>query len=120
LRAEHIETLYQSFHSAHEQKYGFQIPDEPMEIVDFQVTGIVSTFKPELKKLEGGAAAAPVAKRPVFFASGFVDTPIYRRPDLRARQRVEGPLVVEELASTTVVLPGQTLEVGEYGEMVIR
>jgi len=120
LRAEHIETLYQSFHSAHEQKYGFQIPDEPMEIVDFQVTGIVSTFKPVLKKLEGGAAAAPVTKRPVFFASGFVDTPIYRRGDLRARQRVEGPLVVEELASTTVVLPGQTLEVGEYGEMVIR
>ena len=91
-----------------------------MEIVDFQMTAIVTTAKPELKKIPDRSAARPIATRPVFFASGFVDTPIYRRVDLAARQRMEGPLVVEEPASTTVVLPGQLLEVGEYGEMVIR
>jgi N-methylhydantoinase A len=120
LRPEHVGALCQSFHRAHEEKYGFHVPDEPMEIVDFQMTAIVSTAKPELKKIPDRSAARPIATRPVFFASGFLDTPIYRRVDLAARQRMEGPLVVEEPASTTVVLPGQLLEVGQYGEMVIR
>jgi N-methylhydantoinase A len=34
--------------------------------------------------------------------------------------RIEGPLVVEEFGSTTVVFPDQFLEVDPYGVLIVR
>jgi N-methylhydantoinase A len=62
----------------------------------------------------------PVAERPVYFQGrGLIDTPIYRRDDLAAGFAATGPLIVEEVSSTTVVHPGQQLEVGSTGVMTI-
>ncbi len=62
----------------------------------------------------------PVGERPVYFQGhGLVDTPIYRRDDLPAGFAASGPLIVEEVSSTTVVHPGQRLEVGAAGVMTI-
>ena len=52
-------------------------------------------------------AAAFRGKRPVYFAStGFVETPTYDRPALKAGNKITGPALIEEHASTTVVHPG--------------
>ena len=62
----------------------------------------------------------PVGERPVYFQDhGLIDTPIYRRDDLPAGFAATGPLIVEEVSSTTVVHPGQRLEVGGSGVMTI-
>jgi N-methylhydantoinase A len=55
----------------------------------------------------------------VFQESGAAETPIYRRDDLPAGFVATGPLIVEEISSTTVVHPGQRLEVGAAGVMTI-
>jgi N-methylhydantoinase A len=57
----------------------------------------------------------------VLFAeeAGFIDAPVYARGDLLAGDRIAGPALVEEYASTTVVLPGDELEVSRYGDLVI-
>jgi N-methylhydantoinase A len=65
--------------------------------------------------------AAFGGSRPVYFAStGFVDTPIYHRPALQAGNRITGPALVEEHASTTVVHPGDTLTVDDFGDLIIE
>jgi N-methylhydantoinase A len=62
----------------------------------------------------------PVSERPVYFQGhGLIDTPIYRRDDLPAGFAETGPLIVEEVSSTTVVHPGQRLEVGSIGVMTV-
>jgi N-methylhydantoinase A len=48
-----------------------------------------------------------------------VNCPIYDRAKLRAGQRIAGPLIVEEWTSTTLVLPGQMLEIDAYGNLII-
>jgi N-methylhydantoinase A len=58
--------------------------------------------------------------RPVWFGGAFRDTPIYPRADLGPGLRLDGPLVVEEFGSTTVVFPGQTLLVDPHGIMLVR
>jgi len=39
---------------------------------------------------------------------------------LRAGNRIDGPALVEEHASTTVALPGDRLHVDEFGNLVIE
>ena len=113
------------FDKTHELRYGTSAPQEPAEIVSLRatVTGIMN--KPPLARVAEGKAspdaAAHTGTRPIYFASegSFVDTPSYRRAALRAGNRIDGPAVVEEHASTTVLLPGDRLVVDGYGNLVI-
>jgi N-methylhydantoinase A len=57
----------------------------------------------------------------VYFAeTGFADTPIYFRDRLAAGNRIRGPALIEEHASTTVIHPGDALEVDGFGNLVIE
>ena len=67
-----------------------------------------------------GAAPEARAKRDVYFDEGWVETPIYDRAGLHPAMAIDGPLVVEEFGSTTVVLPGQALTVEAHGILIIR
>ncbi len=59
------------------------------------------------------------ARRKVGFADGRHEAPIYRRSDLRAGHRIDGPALVEEPASVTVLCPGQRLAVDAWGHLLI-
>ena len=70
---------------------------------------------------ETSRAGAGRGSRPVYFASaGFVDTPTFDRAALKAGNRIEGPALIEEHASTTVVHPGDMLEVDAFGGLIIE
>ncbi len=64
-------------------------------------------------------AAAQRGTRRVYFAGKPVKTPTYARDALRAGNRIEGPALIEEHASTTVVLPGDRLRVDEFGNLML-
>jgi len=60
------------------------------------------------------------ARRPVYFdATGFVDCAVYRRSELPCNVRINGPIIVEERSSTTVVSPADTMLVDDFGNLVI-
>ena len=79
--------------------------------------------KPPHERIAAGDASPPAAahtgKRPVYFGDGFIDTPTFARAHLCAGNRIAGPALVEEHASTTVVLPGAVVEVDAFGNLVI-
>ena len=59
-------------------------------------------------------------KKDVFFRThGFVATPVFKREVLRSGNRVNGPALIEEHASTTVVQPGDELTVDGFGNLQI-
>jgi N-methylhydantoinase A len=113
------------FDAMHELRYGTSAPDERAEIVSLRttVTGVMS--KPPRTTIKAGdarpVAAALAGARPVYFreAGGFVETPTYARTALLAGNRIAGPALVEEHASTTVLGPGDALEVDAFGDLVI-
>jgi N-methylhydantoinase A len=86
------------------------------------VSGFGLIERPQIPKLavRGGTTPARKAMRPVYFDGAFHDTPIYDRAALMSSIRIEGPLVVEEFGSTTVVFPDQFLEVDPYGVLIVR
>ena len=73
---------------------------------------------------ERGTARPPqqavTGKRPVYFQGrGFIETRIFARAALLAGNRIAGPALIEEHASTTVLMAGDRLEVDPYGNLVI-
>jgi N-methylhydantoinase A len=113
-----------SFDAVHAQRYGTSAPAEPAEIVSLRttVTGIVE--KPGIERIAAGHAEPPASarsgSRSAFFeVVGFVDTPTYTRAGLLAGNVIQGPALIEEHASTTVVMPGERLEVDVIGNLVI-
>jgi len=58
--------------------------------------------------------------RPVLFEEhGWIETNVYSRDILNAGSVIEGPAIVEEQSSSTVIEPGQQLVVDEYGNLII-
>jgi N-methylhydantoinase A len=115
--------IKRAFDAMHELRYGTSAPDERAEIVSLRstVTGLMR--KPPQERIKRGKTAPDKAafsgQRPVHFGGRFKPTPTYARSALLAGNRIDGPALVEEHASTTVLLPGDKLEVDIYGNLVI-
>jgi N-methylhydantoinase A len=112
------------FDAMHEQRYGTSAPEEPAEIVSLRstVTGVMR--KPPQEKIKRGRHApdkpAFSGKRSVYLDGRYRATPTYARAALAAGNRIDGPALIEEHAATTVLLPGDRLEVDAYGHLRIK
>lgn len=122
LGREHIDMILESFHEVHRRLYGYTIPDEVIEFVNFKVTAVGRIPRANIGRLPTGGAAEPKQIRPVYFkeTKGWVDCPIYNRETLPAGVELKGPAVIEEAMATSLLLPGETLKVDEYGNLFIR
>jgi N-methylhydantoinase A len=57
--------------------------------------------------------------RPVWFEGGFRDTPIYQREKLPRDATFTGPAVIEQLDCTTVIDPGNRVELDALGNLLV-
>ena len=113
------------FDAVHQTRYGFSVAHEKAEIVSLRSAIVGEMRKPPFEHIAlGEPQPQPEAlrgTRPVYFAgAGFVDTPTYQRSALKAGNRIAGPALIEEHASTTVMHPGDKLEVDAFGDLVIE
>jgi len=122
------EAIKRHFDAMHLLRYGTSAPDERAEVVSLRSTVTGAMRKPPQQKIARGQKAPPkdafTGRRKVYFAADgkagkFVDTPTYRRAGLRASNRIAGPALIEEHASTTVLMPGDVMTVDDYGNLVI-
>ena len=113
------------FDEVHKIRYGTSAPKEPADIVSLRVTVLGRMRKPPRNEVpEGGNQPDEKALRtfkPVYFRSAgdYVSTPVYRRDLLKNGNMFDGPALVEEHASTTVVQPGDSVKVDLYGNLQI-
>ena len=112
------------FDAVHETRYGYAAAQEKAEIVSLRSATIGMMPKPPLDRLKSGATGPDAAfrgKRPVYFSGeGMVATLTYDRNLLEAGDRIAGPALIEEHASTTVVHPKDVLEVDVFGNLLIE
>lgn len=115
--------IVERFHQLHEKTYTFRLEQTETEIVSLHVTAFGKVQKPTLKKLEKTkipVSEAIIESRPVYFeGNGWVATRVYDRKKLSPGIALEGPAIVEERSSSTVMHPGQSLTVDEYGNLII-
>ena len=110
-----------SFHDQHRIRYGHSTPGAPVEFVNLRLAAF--------GRIGGGAAPfsppdrgepAVVGRRQVVFDGEEQTTDVVRRDLLQPDDRHEGPVVIEEEGSTTVVPPGYAVDVDNHGNLLIR
>jgi N-methylhydantoinase A len=111
------------FHQAHQHAYGFSRPSERVEAVNLRTRCIGKI--PSLRLLESELSdedpeEALKGVRSVYFDGQWFESKIYDRERLRPGNRIEGPSVIEEMGSTTLIHPGDTGRVDGYGNIVIQ
>jgi N-methylhydantoinase A len=57
--------------------------------------------------------------RPVYFHDHFIDTPVYERSCLPSGTILQGPVLIEQEDSTTVVPPQVRVEIDPYGNLIL-
>jgi N-methylhydantoinase A len=108
--------LTSRFEAAYRTLYSRTPMGVPIEALNWRV--VVSGPAPEISMGAPGAENRPVTDpikttRPAYFpeAGGYVETPVYDRYQLRVGARFDGPAIVEERESTTVIGPGARVSV---------
>ncbi len=117
------QAIKQHFDDDHLQRYGTSAPAEQAEIVSLRITVTGEMKKPPQEKIGKGGSTPPKAaftgRRKVSFDGKFRNAPTYRRGELVAGNKIAGPALIEEHASTTVLMPGDMMTVDAYGNLVI-
>lgn len=109
-----------SFHDAHRVRYGHSTPGAPVEFVNLRVAamGRIASDGVPFTPPEGDADPV-LGTRPAIFDGRAHETTILLRERLAPGYARKGPLVIEEEGATTVVPPGRSLRVDEFGNLLI-
>lgn len=119
------ETVIDNFYNAHKLVYGHAFRDQTVEIITLRLIASVEVDTLTLPALprrgETNPKDAVMYVRPTTFDDGATrDTPRYAREKLQADDRVEGPALVMQHNSTTVIPPGYAASVMPHGELIVR
>jgi N-methylhydantoinase A len=118
-----MKDLRERFNNLHEVRYGHAFGNSVPEIVSLRLHVIGLYPKPDLGFVIPTQPTPPKKDqelRPVYFEdSGFVDCKIYRRETLSSGTRIQGPAIIEEVSSTTVVYPKDHFRVDPMGNLII-
>ncbi len=116
-------TLAAAFHRRHEQVYGHADPAEAVEIVNLRARGVGRMVRPSVPRPEPAKEPLPppLGQRRAFLdrTIGWQDSPLWQRESLAPGHCLEGPAIIMQRDSTTVVLPGQGLRVDASGALRI-
>ena len=109
-----------AFHEAHHRRYGFARQDQPVELVNVWVSVEVDVGTIALPPCsDGSEVPPPLSTRSVYFAGRAYDTPVFRREELAVGAKLQGPAIIQQLDTTTVLWPRQQLEVDPIGQLVL-
>ncbi|WP_120245287.1 hydantoinase/oxoprolinase family protein [Halopiger aswanensis] len=107
------------FHSSHERAYGYAM-DESIEVVNLRTTATIPGDEPTIR--HEGAGDAVLGTREAHFPgaeAGARETTVYERDRLAPGATVDGPAILEQAESTTVVPPAWSGDVLADGTLVL-
>lgn len=120
INEEGLHEAFATFERIHAERYGYAIAGEEIELVAFHVTVSGKRDTPELRATLGAAIDRNPPSRLVHFRGlGDLAAAVYRRYNLPAGAQLDGPCVIEEPGSTTLVEPGMRVTVLPDGQLLI-
>ena len=120
-----LAAIRRDFEIEHERLYGYSSPDEAVEAVTYRVRGIGDVPTANMNSHEraaGGKLPQPNSFRELKIAElgSPRRVPVYRRVDLLPGHQIEGPALIEQMDTTTVLLPGDAAEVDEHLNLIVQ
>ncbi|MDH3603455.1 MAG: hydantoinase/oxoprolinase family protein [Candidatus Tectomicrobia bacterium] len=114
LNAQDLEQLIACFHEQHQVAYGYEMREQPVEVVTLRLAVTVAQAAPPQHEVRraGPVAQAQRQERLVWFPeTGFIPTPVYERERLPVDADVQGPCIIEQMDTTTVAPPQAALHI---------
>lgn len=118
-----ILVLQKEFHKIHAKTYGLSSPGESIQIVNVRLRAIKLLPRHEMPGFDppGNSTVRNTKKKqPVWIKNEKCECPFHERSRLRSGERIEGPAVIQENESTTLVMPGWHLRVDKSGNLHIH
>lgn len=116
--------MIERFHFEHDRSYGYSDKNMRVQMVNYRLSATGLIMKPELKDRPirtGVKAPEPIEQRGVRFEgnSAYLDTAVYRRCDMEPGCTIEGPAIVEQMDSTSVIPMGWKAFTDGFGNMFV-
>ena len=112
----------QTFHAAHERRFGYRQPAAPLEIVNIRLKIIAGTRPLPLHRQPVSSSSTPpvpAAHKPVWFAGKPRAAALYYRDQLSPGQVINGPGVIFQYDTTTVIPPAWRAAVDPYANLLL-
>ena len=117
-----LDEIIEHFHQEHKKQYSFAL-DAVVELVNFHLVAEVPVDKPDFPKMSvtnRRIEDAVFDLRTVDFDDlGVHVTPFYHRDLLEPNMTFKGPAIIAEKATTTVVTPLHTVNIDQYGNLIL-
>ena len=117
----HIQQAITTFHASHKDLYGYSYAGkELVELVNVGVTGLGLLKRPHVPQAQPAGESpehARTGQTAVYFSKSTLDTPVYDRSALQTGNELSGPAIIQQYDSTTVVEPGWSGRVDQWGTL---
>ncbi len=122
LGADSISEIERRFKKEYEFRYNRSIEGMALEMVTWRV--VVQGPIPEMNVKQFSTTSSDVdaykGKRKVYFEeTGYLDCPVYDRYALKPNEKFDGPAIIEETESTTVIGINSTVQVDKDKNIII-
>ncbi|CAI8946442.1 hydantoinase B/oxoprolinase family protein [Methylocaldum szegediense] len=109
------------FEERHRQRFGFVYSDKALlvETAAVELIGLNEPVEEPVLPLEPETTPVPIARVPMYSGRSHHDTPVYRREDLKPGVRLQGPAILIEPNSTTIIEPGWQGEITARNHLIL-
>ena len=119
-----LEDVETTFHELHRRLYTYNLPHQTVELVNLRVTALGSLPRPPSDPVADttGYVPDPTSRRRIRLSrsQGFVEAPVYDRQHLAPGVEINGPAIVEQSDTTTLLASAYFSRTDAYGNLVIR
>jgi len=124
ITASTLKALTEAFQESHDRLYGYSVHGEAIQAVTFRVQAVASVPHAEVRShVPTGARPqdAVVDTRYIYLAEhgDYVQSPVYDRSLLDVGHRITGPAIIEQMDTTTLLLPTDVCVMDELRNLVI-
>jgi len=121
LAGQTVEMLHRLFEEGYRKRYGHTSENVAVNIVNLRVVVDGVAERPPIERVQGGGTPPhPTSRKVNFDGIRFVPCNVWQRDELPPNYRIEGPAIIEEAASTTVLPPGTSASLDEFGNIIIE
>ena len=119
-----LEDVETKFHELHKRLYTYNLPHQIVELVNLRVTALGSLPRPHSDPVADPSVSVPdpISRRRIRLSrsQGFTEAPVYDRQHLAPGVEINGPAIVEQSDTTTLLASGYFSRTDSYGNLVIR
>lgn len=114
-------SIAEAFHQEHERIYGFRDTETAVELGTARLAMVGETAGLAQQQIAGGSGdPRPKGERPLFRKGAWLTASVYARGALGAGDRINGPAIIEQDDTTTILLPGWLARVDIAGNLLLE